>query len=73
MKKWIYFISEWFQKLWRLVLYIGGMVALILGVIDVISSHSGLLIFFDCMICILLPHINDEVFDPLLKKDDNEN
>jgi len=73
MKKWIYFISEWFQKLWRLVLYIGGMVALILAVIDVISSHSGLLIFFDCMICILIPRICDEALDPLLKKDDKEN
>lgn len=73
MKKWINFISKWFQKLWRLVFYIIGMVSLILEVTDVFPSSFGLLIFLDCMVIILIPRICDEVFDPLLKKDDEEN
>jgi hypothetical protein len=73
MKKWINFVIEWFLKLWRLALYIGGMVALILEIVGVLHDGGGLFIFFDCMICILLPRINDEVFDPLLKKDNKEN
>ena len=72
MKKLIDFIDEWFHKLWRLVLYLGGMVALILEVTGVLHGWVGLVIFFDCMIFILMPRICDEVFDPLLKKDDDE-
>lgn len=73
MKKWISFINKWFQKLWRLVLYFGGMVALILEVTGVLHGWVGLAIFFDCMIFILMPRICDEVFDPLLGEDDKEN
>ena len=73
MKKWINFIIEWFQKLWRLVLYFGGMVALILEVTGVLHGWVGLAIFFDCMIFILMPLICDEVFKPLLEEDDKEN
>ena len=77
MKKWIKkavgFIVEWSLKLWRLALYIGGMVALILEVTDVLPSSVGLLIFFDCMIFILMPRICDEVFKPLFEEDDKEN
>ena len=73
MKKWINFIGEWFQKLWRLVFYIGGMIGLILDVVGVFHDGIGLLIFLDCMVIILLPRICDEVFDPLLKKNDEEN
>lgn len=73
MKKWINFIDEWFLKLWRLVLYIGGMVALILEVTGVLHGWVGLAIFFDCMIFILMPRICDEVFDPLLEEDNKEN
>ena len=72
MKKLIDFIDEWFHKLWRLVLYFGGIVALILEVTGVLHGWVGLAIFFDCMIFILMPRICDEVFDPLLKKDDEE-
>ena len=72
MKKWINFIVKWFQKLWRLVFYIVGMVSLILGVVGVFQGYVALLIFFDCMVIILIPRICDEVFDPLLKKDDKE-
>lgn len=73
MKKWINFIIEWFQKLWRLVLYFGGMVALILEVTGVLHGWVGLAIFFDCMIFILMPLICDEAFKPLLEEDDKEN
>jgi hypothetical protein len=73
MKKWISFIVEWFSKLWRLVLYIGGMIALILGLVDVFPSNLCLIVFLDCMVVILIPRICDEVLDPLLKKDDKEN
>lgn len=73
MKKWINFIIKWFLKLWRLVLYLGGMVALILEVTGVLHGWVGLAIFFDCMIFILMPRICDEVFDPLLEEDDKEN
>ena len=73
MKKCIDFIIKWFQKLWRLVFYIVGMVSLILGLVDVLPSNLCLLIFLDCMVVILIPRICDEVFDPLLKKDDEEN
>lgn len=66
-------VVEWFLKLWRLVLYIGGMVALILGVTGVLRGYLSLFIFFDCMIIILMPRICDAVFDPLLKRDDKEN
>ena len=77
MKKWIKkavnFISKWFQKLWRLVLYIGGMVSLVLGVTGLLHGWVGLVIFFDCMIFILMPRICDEVFDPLFEEDNDEN
>lgn len=73
MKKWINFIVKWFSKLWRMVLYIGGIVALILEVVGVLHDWVGLAIFFSCMIFILLPRICDEVFDPLLEDNDNEN
>lgn len=73
MKKWINFIIEWFHKLWRLVLYLGGMVALVLEVTGVLHGWVGLAIFFDCMIFILMPRIGDEVFKPLLEEDDKEN
>jgi hypothetical protein len=72
MKKWINFISEWFQKLWRMVLYIGGVVALILEVAGVLHGWASLAIFFDCMIFILMPRICDEVFKPLFKENDKE-
>ena len=73
MKKLIDFIDEWFHKLWRLVLYFGGMVALILEVAGVLHDWVGLVIFFDCMIFILMPRICDEVFDSLLEEDNKEN
>lgn len=64
---------EWVSKLWRLALYICGMVALILEVTGVLHDGIGLLIFLDCMVVILLPRINDEVFKPLFEEDDKEN
>lgn len=73
MKKWINFIIEWGLKLWRLVLYIGGMMGLISEVTGVLHDGSGLLLFLDCMVIILLPRINDEVFNPLFEEDDKEN
>lgn len=73
MKKWINFITEWILKLWRMVLYIGGMVALILGVVGVLHGWASLAIFFDCMIFILMPRICDEVFKPLSEEDNDEN
>ena len=73
MKKWINFITEWVLKLWRMVLYIGGMVALILGVVGVLHGWASLAIFFDCMIFILMPRICDEVFKPLSEEDNDEN
>jgi hypothetical protein len=73
MKKWINFISKWFLKLWRMVLYISGVVALILEVTGVLHGWVGLAIFFDCMIFILMPRICDEVFDPLFEEDNDEN
>ena len=73
MKKCISFIFKWFQKLWRLALYIGGMVALICQVIGITPDDSGLIIFLDCMAIIMIPRICDEVFKPLLEEDDKEN
>ena len=73
MKKWINFIVEWFLRLWRLVLYISGVMALILEVTGALHGGIGLLLFLNCMVIILLPRINDEVVKALFEEDDKEN
>lgn len=73
MKKILTCIIEWVFKLWRLVLYICGMVAIICGAVGIISGDLGLIIFLECMVIIMLPRICDEAFKPLLEKDDKEN
>lgn len=73
MKKCISFIFKWFQKLWRLAIYICGMVAIICQAIGIAPDDLGLIIFLDCMVMIMIPRICDEAFKPLFEEDDEEN
>ena len=60
-----------FNKWWRVVFYVVGIVFLLLGIVGVVDNTDADIAWLTTCTCIMIPRITDEIFAPFKENNDD--